>query len=779
MFRRLLRGLAVLGAVLPLLAQRQSGELRIQVVDSTGAPLAASGELIGQATQVRKQFSAGADGQQTISALPFGIYRLRIEAERFQPAISLLEIRSEIPLSYRVTLSVAPIETTVDVSDTATLLNPDRTSASQQIGSDTLRDRPSSTPGRAIIDLVNAQPGWLLEANGVLHPRGSEYGVQYVFDGLPLLDNRSPNFAPSPDIDEVQSMVIRTGGYPAEYGRQLGGIIEVTTPRNAVAGLHGRFTAEGGSFTDFNSSLDLQYGLGKNTFGLRGDGLTTDRYLDPPVQQNYTNHGFGGGTGGSWERDWGPSDHSRFEVRHDRVGFLVPNESLQQDAGQRQDRTSDETSGQASYTHLFSPNVLLDLRGSGRDVAAGLWSNALSTPIQPFQNRSFRESYGSAAVSVHHGIHDFKIGADVLARSIDEQFSYQILNYEIDGSPVFDPDTPPSFLFANRRQDREQGTYVQDQIRYHSLTINAGVRWDHYKLMVDEQAVSPRLAAAWQVPGAGLVLRASYDRAFQTPAIENLLLASSASLLALNDSGLVLPVRPSRGNYYEAGFAKSLFGHLRLDAAYYRRDFTNFADDDLLLNTGISFPIAFEHATIHGVEVKLEIPRWGPLSGFISYSNMLGVGRLPITGGLFLDDNAASLLQSTDQFPVTQDQRNTARARFRYQVLPRLWVASGAEYGSGLPVELDGFGDLGLFAQQYGQAVLDRVNFDRGRVRPSFSLDISAGAELWKHEKRSVRVQADVSNVTNRLNVINFAGLLSGTAVAPPRWASARLQIEF
>jgi hypothetical protein len=54
-----------------------------------------------------------------------------------------------------------------------------------------------------------------LEANGVLHPRGSEYGVQYVFDGLPLLDNRSPNFAPSPDIDQVQSMIVRTGSYPA------------------------------------------------------------------------------------------------------------------------------------------------------------------------------------------------------------------------------------------------------------------------------------------------------------------------------------------------------------------------------------------------------------------------------------------------------------------------------------------------------------------------------------------------------------------------------------
>ncbi len=779
MFRRHVSVVVLLLAVFPLWAQRQSGELRLQVVDSTGAPLPASGELLGQATQVRKQLSIGPDGLQTISALPFGIYRLRVDHEGFQSVAALLEIRSEVPLNYKVTLGVAPIETTVDVSDTATLLNPDRTGASQQIGSETLRDRPSSIAARAIIDTVNSQPGWLLEANGVLHPRGSEYGVQYVFDGLPLLDNRSPNFAPSLDVEEFQSMVVRTGGYPAEYGRQLGGVIEVTTQRDARPGLHGKASLEGGSFANISGSLDLQYGAGKDTFGLRSDGLSTGRYLDPPVQQNFTNHGSGASVGGSWERDWGPSDHSRVQMRHSRVGFLVPNELLQQDVGQRQDRTSDETSGQVSYTHLFSPNILLDLRGSGRDVTASLWSNPLSTPIAPFQDRRFREGYGAAAVSVHHGIHNFKFGTDVLARSVAERFSYSITDYSVNGVPLFDPDTPTSFSFANRAQNREEGAYAQDQIRYHSLTINAGVRWDHYSFIVHEQAVSPRLAVSWQLPGAGLVLRASYDRAFQTPAIENLLLASSASLLNLNDAGLILPVRPSRGDFYEAGFAKSLASHLRLDASYYRRDVRNFADDSLLLNTGISFPIAFDRATIYGFEAKLEIPTWGRFSGFLSYSNMLGMGHLPIRGGLFLDDNAAGLLQSNEQFPVTQDQRNTARARIRYQVLPRLWVATAAEYGSGLPVELEGFGDTALFQQQYGQAVLDRVNFERGRVRPLFSLDFSAGADVWKHEKRSVRIQADVSNLTNHLNVINFAGLFSGTAIAPPRWAAARVQFEF
>ena len=44
---------------------------------------------------------------------------------------------------------------------------------------------------------------------------------------------------------------------------------------------------------------------------------------------------------------------------------------------------------------------------------------------------------------------------------------------------------------------------------------------------------------------------------------------------------------------------------------------------------------------------------------------------------------------------------------------------------------------------------------------------------------RTLRLQADVFNLTDRLNVINFAGLLSGTAVAPRRTVAVRLHAGF
>jgi hypothetical protein len=75
--------------------------------------------------------------------------------------------------------------------------------------------------------------------------------------------------------------------------------------------------------------------------------------------------------------------------------------------------------------------------------------------------------------------------------------------------------------------------------------------------------------------------------------------------------------------------------------------------------------------------------------------------------------------------------------------------------------------------------IVERVNFARNRVKPSFSLDASLGAEVWKRDMVQVRLQADAANLTNRLNVIDFAGLFSGNAVAPPRSFAVRLETSF
>ena len=100
------------------------------------------------------------------------------------------------------------------VTDTNTLIDPYRPGSVNEIGSEQIQDRLTAIPGRCLQDLVNSQPGWLYEGNAVLHPRGSEYQTQFVVDGIPLTDNRSPSFGPSYEADDVESMKIYTAGFP-------------------------------------------------------------------------------------------------------------------------------------------------------------------------------------------------------------------------------------------------------------------------------------------------------------------------------------------------------------------------------------------------------------------------------------------------------------------------------------------------------------------------------------------------------------------------------------
>jgi len=756
---------------LQLFGQVDTGELHLTVTDQAGLPMRGSVELVSEANQYRRSFETDSEGHGLAKRLAFGVYRVQVSREGFVPSSSLVEVRSAIPKELRVALSVAAIGTMIDVTGESTLIDPNRTGSVDRLGADSIENRVASLPGRSLVDLVNSQPGWLYEGNAVLHPRGSEYDTQFVVDGIPLTDNRSPSFGTEIEGDDVQSMSIYTADFPAEYGRKLGGVVEVNTAKDTREGFHGKFVASGGSFGTADGYFLGQYVWGPNTLGFTLDGAMTDRYLNPPVVENYTNIGTTGDFSLRYERDLSAKDRLSLQVRHGLARFEVPNEQVQQAAGQVQNRGIFETMGIVSYQHIFSSNVLADFRGMVRDDSQSLWSNPLSTPILAFQNRGFREGYAKATTSVHHGKNEWKAGFEVDSTHLHEAFSDVITDFT-----QFDPGTPPAFQFLGQKWDLEQSAFVQDQLLLGNWTINAGVRWDHYQLLVNKNAVSPRIGVARYFKNAELVLHASYDRAFQTPFFENILLSSSAQVTVLNPNFLRLPVQPSEGNYFQVGATKGLLSKLKLDVNGFDRRMNNYADDDQLLNTAISFPIAFAKANLYGAEAKLEIPHWGRLSGFVSYSYIVGAAYFPVTGGLFLGQDVAGAL-GVGRFWDSQDQRNTVRARFRYQITPRLWFAAGGDYGSGLPVAFNG--DEQTAIAEYGQQVVDRVNLVHGRVSPSLAISASVGAELLRTEKFNIHLQFDAENINNRLNVIDFAGLFSGNAIGPPRSYFVRLQVNF
>ncbi|HXZ39834.1 MAG TPA: TonB-dependent receptor, partial [Terriglobales bacterium] len=607
------------------LAQSNTGELRLKVTDPSGLGVQSKVELVSEANHYRYTFTTDAQGNLDARRLPYGIYQVQIEAPAFARVSEPVEIRSALPLDRMIRLKVASVSESVNVSASATLIDPYRAGSVNQLGAQAIQEQLTALPGRGMQDLVNSQPGWLYEGNAVLHPRGSEYQTQFVVDGIPLTDNRSPSFGPEPaEADDVESLTIYTAGIPAEFGRKMGGVVEVNTLKGEDPGFQGELTAFGGSFDTVGVNTQDEYTWGRNTLGVSASGNMTSHYLNPVVTNNYTNTGTTGSASLSYERELTPKDRLTLIVRHEIARYEIPNEYVQENGawvpnadntvgcpsvpagqepsdcvyvpgGQLQNGGNFETMGSVSYQHIFSSNAVGMLRGMARDNNNDFSSNPDSWPIYVTQHNDFKEIYFNGSLAVHHGRHEWKAGVESDNIFLHENFSDSIpdcsgpLGVNAPQCPInlglFDPGTAITFAFADSRPDFEQAAYVEDLTRLGNWTVNAGLRWDHYQLLANQNAVSPRVAASRYFPAAALNVHVSYDRVFQTPSFENILLSSSPTVLDFDPISLRQNVLPSHGNYYEAGLTKAFSGRLRLDANYFRRDVDNYADDDSILNT--------------------------------------------------------------------------------------------------------------------------------------------------------------------------------------------------
>src|SRR4029079_6320500 len=168
-------------------------------------------------------------------------------------------------------------------------------------------------------------------------------------------------------------------------------------------------------------------------------------------------------------------------------------------------------------------------------------------------------------------------------------------------------------LFNGSKTGRTLSAYVQDKFTaFKNFTLDLGVRYDNYRLLVHEQAVSPRLAAAYYIPRTQTTLRASYNRLFQPPPAENLLLASSSGAAALSPisvlqgSTTVRPILPAKQHAFEAGAQQLLSKYFRMNLTVYQKRIENFSDKDQFFETGVIFPIAISSGRVTGEEVRLE-----------------------------------------------------------------------------------------------------------------------------------------------------------------------------
>jgi len=155
----------------PGFAQSDFGELRLTITDSSALPVRGRVDVASQASHYARRFLADAEGHVVAKRLPYATYTLSVSYPGLAPISQLADVHSAIPIELKITLGVAQLRTAVSVGTEGTLLDTDNYGSANRIGAAAIEDRVAAMPGRSLADLVNQEPGWIFEANGILHPR--------------------------------------------------------------------------------------------------------------------------------------------------------------------------------------------------------------------------------------------------------------------------------------------------------------------------------------------------------------------------------------------------------------------------------------------------------------------------------------------------------------------------------------------------------------------------------------------------------------------------------
>ena len=328
--------------------------------------------------------------------------------------------------------------------------------------------------------------------------------------------------------------------------------------------------------------------------------------------------------------------------------------------------------------------------------------------------------------------------------------------------------------------------YAETSFNFGHVSIKAGLRHDEYRFLVNGRQLQPRIGVAYRVPGRDVVLRASYNRNYQTPPNENLLLSNSeaASRLApasVRDAlgGAYRPIPPERQDVFEAGIQLAAGPLLTVDASVYRKNSRDQQDNNNFFDTGIIFPTTLKSIEVTGVEARVSVlPRRG-WSGSLSATTGRAVSSPPFTGGLFLGQDAVDLL-SAGPFLIDHDQRLGIHGMLTFDPSGPFWLGGSVRYDSGLvsnpsdPVVVAADPDF--------SDLLPYVNLgaETPRVRPRTIVDLATGVDLADGRgRRTWGLQLQITNLTDRTALYNFQSVFVGTRLVQPRTVSVRISRNF
>lgn len=855
-----------LGGTLGAQSLGNAGTIEGTVTDPSGAAIAKAAITVHNPLTAYSQAAISAqDGSFKLLNIPANTYHLEITAPGFAPFTQDVTVRGSVPVHVTASMQLAGAKQTMTVEAQGAALVETDPSAHVDTDKAILAQLPTVDPGAGLSDAITYSAGGVAaDSNGAFHPLGDHAQVSFNIDGQEISDQQSKVFSTQLPVGAIQGMEIVTGTPEAQFGDKTSLVANITTQSGLGAGrVFGSVYGDYGSFGTGGGGFGLGWGNAKVGNFLAMDGTRSGRFLDTPEYSPFHDAGNNESFFDRLDFQPGQNDVLHLDLFAARNWIQIPNDMDQLAQDQRQRVLTWNIA--PGYQHTFGPHVLLTVNPYIRKDEFSYYGSRdpfNDTPATQSEARQLLNWGGKGDVAIISGRHSIKFGIDTKQTRLAENFNFGITDFTfnpvcVDASgaaagpttllnpancaaqglvpnPGFIPGLLPydltrggsQFFFHDTANINQFATYVQDTITLGRFVLTPGFRFDYYDGLVSATGPQPRIGIAYNVKGTGTVLRAAYSRTFETPFNENLLLSSATGVGGLDQNvfgGTAVPIRPGNRNQFNTGLEQAIGKYIVVDADYFWKYTHNAFDFSTLLNTTITFPIAWQQSKVDGFTGRVSSTN---LKGFQAYWTF-GHDRAryfpPETGGLISQGAAIG----SGVFRIDHDQAFQSTANLRYQHKKAEWVSLVWRYDSGLVVSgvpdagaalaldpnqqvtlglacngvyatvadplttcLGPNGGPGLVTSKFitlpqggyaGFPSLENDDHNPDRVKPRNVFDLGLGTDnLFHTEKRQkFTASVDIANLTNKVALYNFLSTFSGTHFLQPRTVIVRIGFTF
>jgi outer membrane receptor protein involved in Fe transport len=539
---------------------------------------------------------------------------------------------------------------------------------------------------------------------GQMHIRGEHNGLQYRLNGI-ILPEGIAVFGQTLDPRLIQSMKLITGALPAEYGLDTAGIIDLTTKSGALD-RHGAVSLYGGSHGEIQPSLYDGGTVGKLSYFVTGDYLRSNLGIESPdasvtplhdTTEQY--HGFG-----YFDYLIDSNDRVSVILASSRDRFQIPDQpdlmpELGLNVGGITDYPSADLNENQTEVNHYGIVSLEHLQGA-LDLQSSLIARYASLIYTPdvlgdllydgiAQNAFKRDvSYGwqtdaSYTVGARHTV---RAGFYLQYDEATSDTTSQVLPIDASGNQT--SDVPLSIVDNGSASQSIESAYLQDEWKLPSkLTLNYGLRFDHYTAYSSGQQVSPRVNLVWR-PIEGMTVHGGYSRYFSPPPFELVggrtlaRFANTTAAAAVNED---TPPLAEKANYYDIGIEQRFHGGFTSGIDTYYKQSVNLIDEGQFGAPIILTPFNYRHGQQYGAEFTESYDR-GPFSSYLNFSTQRARGKDIVTAQFnFSADDLAYI--ADHWISLDHEQQYTASAGASYDWRDTRF-STDLLFGSGLRSDL-------------------------------------------------------------------------------------------